>query len=75
MRERRTSPGFGAFERFLSALGTFAVGTAGERRLAVVLAGFYEYFPSIRRALPQREVLVRLPEAAAAVKDLLPPQI
>jgi len=51
VRERRT-PGYGAFERFLSALGTFAVGTAGERRLAVVLAGFWEYFPSIRRALP-----------------------
>ena len=51
VRERRT-PGFAAVERFLSALGTYAVGAGGERGLAVVLADFSEYVPSIRRALP-----------------------
>lgn len=52
VRQRRASPSFAALERFLSALATFAVRTGGERGLAVVLADFSEYVPSMRRALP-----------------------
>lgn len=74
MRERRTSPGFGAFERFLSALGTFAVGTAGERRLCCSFGRLLGVFSIHKACFATREVLVLLPEAAAAVKDLLLPQ-